>query len=299
MARPLLSRRDMRASSSLSLASLSVFTVVAAVSGCSSGAGSTLTDDAGSDAAVATDGGGPQLYFHVRATTAPFAHTDGFSGQTATATKQGIRALRLLRSATDPSPVVIFDHGKGFVEAGYDDGDDTLVGSASAASLPSGRFTVAQIVVTHSRFHVTTTMHAAGANVPGDFDCVQTLSDDTTLDGVTHPAGWYRYVFETGGTKYPQEGSGAILPTSPENGGFTLKSSGGERWYELPIDLVIDPALAADRTIVIQVNMDHAFRWEDQDLPSYTKGVYDTTPSTYEPVRHFGANAFTVTTLAP
>src|SRR5581483_4675931 len=68
---------------------------------------------------------GPTLTVHVRTTTASFAHVDGFSGQTSRLTKQGIRSFRLLRSADDPSPVVVFDRGSGYVEAGYDGGDDT------------------------------------------------------------------------------------------------------------------------------------------------------------------------------
>jgi hypothetical protein len=247
-----------------------------------------------SDAPTIDVGAGPKLLFHVRTSTKPFVHTDGLAGQTSTMTKQGIRSLRLLRKAGDPAPVVAFDHGKDFVEAGYDAGDDTLVGEAYASALPKDTFTFAQIVVTHSRFRVTSTMHASGLALPGTFDCVETLTDGVTLDGVTHDAGWYRYVFETGGSSYPQEGMGAILPSSSENGGFTMKSSPGETYYEVPIDLAVDPTLGHDVKVVVEVNMDHAFRWEDQALPGYAKDVYDTTPTSYEPVRHFGANSFVV-----
>lgn len=270
--------------------------------GCSGATSAVAPDDGGgTDAAVDTNGGpgddaiasGATLFFHVRATTAPFAHSDGFAGQTSTATKQGIRSLRLLKSAGDV-PVVVFDHGKGFVEAGYDDGNDTIVGQAAVAKIPAGRYTIAQIPVTHSAFRVTSTMHASGVDLPGDFDCVETLSDDVTLEGTLRSKGWYRYVFETGGGKYPQEGTGALLPSSPTTGGFTMKTVGGETFYEVPIDLEIEAAVTHDLHVVMEVNMDHAFRWEDQDLAGYAKGVYDTTPTSYEPIRRFGANTFVV-----
>jgi hypothetical protein len=233
------------------------------------------------------------LFFHVRASTAPFAHSDGFAGQTSKATKQGIRSLRLFKSAGD-APVVVFDHGKGFVEAGYDDGNDTIVGQAPVAKVPAGRYTLAQIPVTHSAFRVSSTMHASGLAVPGEFDCLETLSDDVTLEGTLRTKGWYRYVFETASAKYPQEGSGALLPSSPTTGGFTMKTVGGETYYEVPIDLVMDPTVTTDVHVVMEVNMDHAFRWEDQALPGYTPNVYDTTPTAYEAIRRFGANSFVV-----
>ncbi|MEO7091974.1 MAG: hypothetical protein ABI175_01910 [Polyangiales bacterium] len=233
------------------------------------------------------------LFFHVRSTTAPFAHADGFAGQTSRATKQGIRSLRLFKTAGD-APVIVFDHGKGFVEAGYDDGNDTVVGQSPVAKIPAGRYTIAQIPVTHSAFRVSSTMHASGMTLPGEFDCVETLSDDVTLGGTPHAMGWYRYVFETGGEKYPQEGSGALLPSSPTTGGFTMKTVGGETFYEVPIDLVMDPTVTTDVHVVMDVNMDRSFRWEDQGAAGYATGVYDTTPTSYEPIRRFGANSFVV-----
>jgi hypothetical protein len=256
--------------------------------------GADATPDAVADTASPDVGvSDATLFFHVRATTAPFAHADGFAGQTSKATKQGIRALRLFKTAGD-APVIVFDHGKGFVEAGYDDGNDTIVGQAPVSKVPAGRYTLAQIPVTHSAFRVTSTMHASGAAIPGEFDCIETLSDDVTLEGTLHAKGWYRYVFETGGGKYPQEGTGALLPSSPTTGGFTMKTVGSETYYEVPIDLVMDPTVTKNVHVVMEVNMDHSFRWEDQPLPGYTKDVYDTTPTGYEPIRRFGANSFVV-----
>jgi hypothetical protein len=250
--------------------------------------------DSGSPSPDASDAApiiGPKVTIRMKSSTAPFAHKDGFSGQTTRKTKQGVRRFRLLRSANDPSPVVVFDHGSGFVEAGYDDGDDTVLGVAPLAKVPAGTYAIAQMVVTHSRFRVSSTMHYGGV-YPGDFDCVQALSDGTTLEGSVRARGWYRYVFTTSGQSVPQEGPNAPLPTQAETGGFTMKTDGGETYYELPVSLVVPSGITSDLTVVVHVNMHDAFRWEDQALPGYVTGVYDTTPITFEPVRRYGANTY-------
>lgn len=238
---------------------------------------------------------GPKVTIRVRTSTAAFPHADGYSGQTTRQTKQGVRSFRLLRWAGDPSPVVVFDHGNNFVEAGYDDGDDTIIGVASLGKIPPGSYTIAQTVVTHSRYRVSSTMHPGAGAWPGEFDCVQALSDNTTLNGQPRSRGWYRYVFTTNGQSYPQEGPNAPLPTQAQTGGFTMKINGGETYYELPVSLLIPANIAGDITVVVNVNMNDAFRWEDQPLYGYTKGVYDTTPVSFEPVRRYGANSYRLT----
>jgi hypothetical protein len=297
------------------LSSSSLFAALCAgtafvVAGCSSPSPSFAfpVDDAGVDAAPA-DGGpdvavadegpdaaptGPTLFFHVRTNTAPFTHTDGYSGQTARKAYQGVRKLRVYRDTADPSPLVVFDHGAGFVEAGYNAGDDTIVGSTSLAKVPSTRFKLARMTVTHSRYVVSSTLHYLTTPIPGDFDCVQTLSDNVTIDGTVRARGWYRYIFNAMGKSYPQEGLGAPLPSSPTTGGFTMKTDGGETYYELPIDLVADGSIKKDVHLVVDVNMFESYRWEDQDLAGYTRGVFDTTPISYEPIRRFGANSYVV-----
>ena len=63
----------------------------------------------------------------------------------------------------------------------------------------------------------------------------------------------------------------------------------------MPFDVTLDGSEKKDMNIVVIVNMDHAFRWEDQTNPGYSKNVYDTTATEFEPVRRFGANSFVVT----
>lgn len=237
---------------------------------------------------------GPKVMIHVKTSTAAFPHNDGFAGQTSRKTRQGIRSFRLLRFANDPQPLVVFDHGNGFVEAGYDDGDDTVVGIASISKLIPGTYTISQTVVTHSRYRVWSTLHYGNVAYPGEFDCVQALSDNTTLEGAVRARGWYRYIFTTNGQSTSQEGTNAPLPTQPETGGFTMKTNGGDTYYETPVNVVIPANVVSDVTVVINVNMNDAFRWEDQSLPGYTKGVFDTTPISFEPVRRYGANSYSL-----
>lgn len=253
------------------------------------GGSDAATTDAATDAAT-----GPALVFDIRTSAAAFTHADGFSGQTARKAKQGIRRLRIYHDASDTSPVVVFDHGKGFVEAGYVAGDDTVVGSAPLASLPEGHYGLARMTVTHSRFVVSSTMHFNGSAIPGEFDCVQTLSDGVEIDGTVRPKDWYRYTFVAGNQSFPTEGVGAPLPSSPATGGFIMKTEGDETYYELPIDVTVAHAATKDIRVVIEVNMFESFRWEDQALTDYASGVYDTTPTTFEPVRRFGANSYVV-----
>ena len=47
----------------------------------------------------------------MRGSTAPFAHTDAWSGETPEKQGVAIRSLWLLRSPTDANPVQVFDHG--------------------------------------------------------------------------------------------------------------------------------------------------------------------------------------------
>jgi hypothetical protein len=43
------------------------------------------------------------------------------------------------------------------------------------------------------------------------------------------------------------------------------------------------------------MNVHEDFRWEDQNKPGYSAGVFDTTTVEYEPVRSFGASSVTIT----
>ena len=238
----------------------------------------------------------PQVTFYVQTTTAEFPHADGLAGQTAASAFQGIRSFTLLRDADDPDPLVVLNLGEANVEAGYNDGNATLIGSAPLSALRPGHYTLGRNVVTHSRYRVDATMHVGALALPGQFDNIQVLTTGTLIDGVERPQGWFRYVFRTGGMEYPLEGQGAPLPTDPTAAGFRLVSVAGVARYDYPLDLTIGDLGDSALQIVLEVNMDHAFRWEDQDQPGYAPGVFDATPQGSEPVRRFGANAMHIRT---
>lgn len=258
-------------------------------------AGDTSGPDAASiDAGPRDANTGPVIAVHVRTLGAVYNHDDGFSGQTSRQAYQGIRRAELLRQEGDPNPLVLFDYGDGFVEAGYNAGDDTVVGAARIADLVDGRFTVGRTVVTHSRYEVDAVMHTNGLSIPGEFDNVQVLSDRTEVGGQARSQGWFRYVFRAGGMEFPLEGNDAPLPSAPTTGGFRLDLDDGEATYTFPIDITIDTGSLVDAAIVMEVNMYESFRWEDQAQPGYASGIFDTSPTASEPVRRFGANTFTV-----
>ena len=50
-----------------------------------------------------------------------------------------------------------------------------------------------------------------------------------------------------------------------------------------------------DLTLVLAVNMHESFRWMDEAGTGFTDGVFDATPTTFEPVLQFGANSFALT----
>ncbi len=238
-------------------------------------------------------GAGDDITIHVGATATPFAHKDGLSGLTPLDSRLGIVSLTLLRSASDPSPWVVFDRGVDYVEAGLNDGDDTEVGRVARSLLVNDTFTLAKVGVTHVRYRVPSTMHLAisnnGVPVTGTFDNVQALADGVTLGNGVRASGWYRYSFVAQSYAVPVEGANAPLPTSASAGPFTLSLDAGKASYTFPVNL----KASGDATRVsIVVNVHDQFRWQDQATTGFTAGVFDSTPSSYEPVRKFGANAF-------
>jgi hypothetical protein len=258
--------------------------------------------DSDSDSDADADGDAddrPVVRIHVRSSHAPFEHADDWSGQTPRAYASGYRRFSVLRDADDPDPVVVFDHGDEFVEATYGDGDDTVVGSAVAAELPAGHFTIGRTVMSHVRYLVDTTLHYEGSDLPGELDNVHVLSDRTTWDGETHDQGWYQTIFRAGAFEVPQEGQDGPLGAQSPGSGIGVEVVDGETVFTFPIDLEVMPDVGADVDMVFGVNHHESFRWEDVAGEGYADGVFDTAPPLYEPVRQFGANSFTVTVDDP
>ncbi|MFO0553846.1 MAG: hypothetical protein U0271_36020 [Polyangiaceae bacterium] len=271
------------------------------VGGFDGGGGAGGASDGGGGAGGASDGGGgassstASIDIHFKSTTAPFAHADGLAGQTPSVHKSGLRSLTLLRDANDPSPFVVFDLGQDSIEIDYADGADTLVYTAHAADLPAGTFTVARVVHNYVRYDVAATLHNGALMLAGTFDNLQVLSDASLVDGTVRDAGYYEYVFHTGGSSFPTSGSNAPIPEWQSAGGFSVRFENGEWAYYFPVSLPLDPNLAQDASVTFEVNMHESFRWQDQALTDYATGVFDVTPTSFEPVMQFGANSFAVT----
>jgi hypothetical protein len=259
------------------------------------GSGGAGTGTGGSGTGGSTGSGTGQIDIHLTSSTAPFTHTDGLSGQTPTMHTAGLKSLKLYRSETDTAPLTVFDLGADSKTVDFADGADTLVYTATAGDLVSGNFTRARVVYTWVKYEVAATLHTSGLDLPGKFDNLQVLSDDTTVDGNTYDAGHYEYVFTTGGMSYPTSGENAPVPEWSGVGGFEVVSEGGEWAYYFPVSLPVDPTLNTNLRIDLAVNMHESFRWQDETMTGYVDGVFDTTTTTFEPVKQFGANSFALT----
>jgi hypothetical protein len=240
-------------------------------------------------------GGGAEIDIRLRASTAPFPQTDGLSGQTPISHAGGIRSLRLFRNEGDPSPLEVFDFGADAVEVGYNDGDDTSIATVNARSLPADTFRLARVVHSHVRYRVSATGHLGSLTAPGEFDNMQVLSDGSRVDGELRDHGYFEYLFTTNGMDFPLVGDDAPTPEWAGSGGFDVRFEDGEWAYYFPVNIPIYPDLASDITIVLTVNMSESFRWQDEDAAGYLEGVFDATPSTFEPVMRFGPNSLAIT----
>ena len=267
------------------------------------GGDAALADAGGADGAVAvdagsdpdggpdSDAGGPWVHVHLRSSQAAVAHAPSTSGQTPGEWWSGVRSLELLRSDTDPAPLLVFSHGDGSVEASYADGADTVVGSARIADLVPGTYTRARVVHTHVRFTIDATLHAGFGPMPGLLDELIVLSDRTTIEGATRMQGDWRTVFRTGGMTFPAEGSGLSLAAVP-GGGFDVSVVDGETVYSFPVLLEVRNDLLTDLNLIFEVNVHEGFRWTDVTATEYVDGVFDFTPGGTEPVVQAGANSY-------
>jgi hypothetical protein len=246
------------------------------------------------------DPGGPRVTITMHGSTAPFAHQDAFAGETPRKQIVAIKSLYLLRSATDPNPVQVFDHGDKAVEVELVSGKTVELAKVAAKSLPAGVFTVAKSGASYVKYAVDARMHSGtvyGA-IDGYYDNVQALSDGAVIDGAKKKKGDFRYSFvanATGATVGSLEGENAPTPVATSGGGISMDMSGPETFYVFPINMAVDPNVATDQLVDFELNVDKSFRWVDQSMPDYTAGTYDTTPTQFEPVMAFGANTFKLT----
>ncbi len=262
------------------------------------GAGGEAEGPGGASEGGGDTGGAPpgsSIAIHMRSTTAPITHSDGLSGQTPSAHTSGVKSLKLYRDPNDDNPATVFDFGQEAAPVDYADGADTLVYTANAAELPAATFTVARVVHSWVKYRIDATMHASGFDLPGEFDNFQALSDDTMFEGTLYQSGDYEYLFDAGSMTFPASGSDAPVPEYDAAGGFSVRFEDGEWAYYFPVNLPVTPDLPTDLTLVLAVNMHESFRWMDEAGTGFTDGVFDATPTTFEPVLQFGANSFALT----
>ena len=261
-----------------------------AVGGDAGGGGGTLADDGGSaasnpDASVA---------IHLRSTAAAVPHDDGLAGQTPETEKLGIRSLVLAKGADDPSPWTVFDFGANAQEVSLDDGADTVVAKVPAAQLRAGTYTVARVAISHVRYTVSTLVHSSGLATPGDLDTVEALSNGSIVDGAPRDRGWFTQTLRAGGYSFTRNGTDAPVPQTASTGGITLDTSGPIASYVFGVSLTVDPTIARDHSVTLEVNVNEDFRWRDEAKPGYVSGTWDTEPPAYETIVSFGANSFRV-----
>jgi hypothetical protein len=240
--------------------------------------------------------GGPEVTVAARGVSTPFAHGDGLSGATAAQQVVAVRSLHLLRTADDPAPLEVFDLGSEAVEVDYATGDTVEIATVPIATLPAGRYTTAKVGIAYVRYRVPARMHTAMGSYDGQYRNVQALSEEAKVDGQIRTRGWFRYAFAIGGSETGAlEGSDAPLPALPTTGGIRLDVTGPVAFYVFPVELTVDPAVASDMLALFEANVFESFRWQDLPAAGYTTGIFDTTPASFEPVKAFGANSFSVT----
>jgi len=207
-----------------------------------------------------------------------------------------VKSLYLLRTPDDANPVKVFDLGTSPKEADLVTGATTELAAVPISTLTAGVYTRAKVGVAYVKHSVNGRLHSDVATVDGHYDNVQVLSDGTVLDGATRKKGFFRYSFAVGTTTYGTlEGDDAPTPVATSAGGITMDMSGPETFYVFNVGVALDPKIDHDQTALVEVNVDDSFRWQDENKPGYSKDVFDTTPTLFEPVMAFGANSFVLT----
>ncbi len=261
-------------------------------SGASSGGSGSGQEEPG--ATPPAPGTGAQVTLALRGSVSPVPHTDGFASQTPKSQYVAVKSLWLLKSAGDPSPLKVADLGTAAVETDLVSGKTNDVATVSLKSLPPGTYTIAKVGVAWVRYRVAARLHN-GVATDGRYDNVEALSDGVVFDGAARQKGWFRSAFGIGDTTYGTlENNDAPLPQLASSGGMALETVGPDSFYVFPMHITIDPNEPKDQRIVCEVNVHESFRWKDEVTSGYATNVFDTTPTTYEPVMSFGASAFSL-----
>lgn len=237
-------------------------------------------------------GTGAQVTLSLRGVVTPIAHADKFASQTPIRQTVAIKSFYLYKTATDPNPLLVADLGATSVPTDLVSGKTSDITTVALKTLPAGTYTIAKVGVAYVSYRIAARLHN-GSATDGRYDNVEALSDGVLVEGKPRNKGWFSSSFGIGDTTYATyEGKDAPLPQLPSSGGMTLETSGPNAFYVFPMNVTIDPNETKDQRVVCEVNVHESFRWQDQATSSYAANVFDTTPTTYEPVMSFGASAF-------
>lgn len=223
----------------------------------------------------------------------PIDFDDGSTGQTPTNYFMGLQRFDLMRSAQDPAPVIVFDHGTEYVEVNMS--TSQTVATVNLLDLPLGLYTHGRVLLTMTRFDVLTTVHVTmpPTALPGTMSVVGALSD-CVIDGTARTQDWAEFTFNVaGGITRP-----GALPGMPATGGGTIVREGGRTWMVFPLSesLNILPVPGASKTATITYYTYESFRWTEQDEAGYAVGTFDTRDDgAHEPLTNFGALDYAIT----
>ena len=250
----------------------------------------TTTPD---DARPSDAGGDAWLTIRVGGNTTPKTLNDGLSGQTPTTYTMSLARYEIMTSATDPNPVVVFDHGAKPVQIDMLAGAQ-VAGRGKLSSIPSGTYTHGRVQLTSTTFVIAATVHAAMA-LPGTVEITAALSD-TTIGGKAWKQGEVSYTFSVWPTPVP-----GLLPPLPATPGGQIIQKDGKTWmifpFTKPLKIVSSSPSSWTSTIIYEVA--DSFRWQDNpNVAGYKAKVFDVSvlpaPS-FETVKAFGATGYLIT----
>lgn len=257
---------------------------------CSVGCG---TSDGGAFGDGSSGGSGgavsqTELEIVVSASDAPFPHQDQLASQTPKRIRAGVRMLQL--EDDQGERFTLFD-AQSAATVSYDAGAFTALGRLSPQAIRPGHYVRARLVQDWSSFEIDAALHQDNQAQRGVLSILQITSDGISLDGERYDAGDFVHQFSGPGGQ--REFSGVLpVPEESHTAGASAFVEDGVWAVYFPMDLTLTAGQVG--RIDFRANLDHAFRWTDQDKPGYAQQQYDFAPPLYEVVEQFGANRFDV-----
>jgi len=218
---------------------------------------------------------------------------DTYASQTPSDFIMGIQQVDLLTSATDTSPVTIFDAGAG----NYTEVD--MLGTTTLTTVPlsqiaDGVYTHAKVLLAMTSFNVSTTVHPGGLpSVTGPVSVVAAVSD-TTIDTEAREKGWMKYSFSLGSIDFDREDT---LPPMPDSETGDVIDESDKTWLlmNLSENMTISPSITDNYIATVDLKVQDCFRWEDQSTAGYTSDVFDSEDDgSHEPLMVFGPGEYQV-----